>query len=567
MREWMFKEGMFESEDGQLIHLLGIDTYVKVDELYREVTKGLMVALTDDATAIDILHFLSKVMRDDLLKPPNIKSEESKKRYKLVYEVTGKLKEKIQRLPGNLDLIGQFNIFTAGLQTLWGAMTDVPQAKPFGPEEYTNSLEEPLQRMLMLFGAIPMPNDEPLQAKITASLRQLYYAINFRPIDLVGTRGPYTKASDDMARLQEQRMAKGFDPESKEGVKKIWEVMDRLWNHMTGGPVAHGEKPIEVIREALEIVARIFEGIRAVDEEKEREEKEKEEAEDRKEEAKYKDQALEKIQQQLQRLLEQMRRQDQGEGQNNWNGDRSNGKEGNSQLPRGNGQEDPMAEIRKLLGEIERSRGNREDEKPEQNSRFNGEGKQESNNNNQAREIEDLVRQIRHLLDNYQNGNGGIGNGQPETRERIKTYRDRLADDTARSADVTDKLNKLRATIRELMADHVSGRSLADNKGKREEAQKALETINDMIDRDNIQLPATAITELLNVENDLANLERLAKGEPCEREFWKRWMPKDEEDKWEPASYAFFGPEPNTPSKPVGPPAPREGNAEQAKRK
>ncbi len=539
MRDWMAKENMFESEDGQLAHLLMLDSYKKVSELYDQVTKGLHV-LTADATPMEVLQFLSKLMRDDLFKAPDVKSEEAKKRFGLVHEVTGNLKEKIQRLPGNRDLMEEFDKFTAGLQNLWGVMSDVPQAEPLGPEKYAESLEQPLQRMLVLLGAAPMREDEPLPARITASFRQLFYMIGSDgSIDLERARGPFTKAADAVARLKEQRKAAGFDPASEETSVKTREAMAKLWNHMTGGPVDRSEKPIEVMRQVLELVSKYEGEMKAADEKKKREEQ------NGKGPAGNKDQGLHQIQEQLQRLLEQMGRQGQGEGQNNGNGYQDNEREENSRKPQGNGQDETMDEIRRLLGELENNRS-RED-KPDGEERFESRSREERpepKNNNQEREIDDLLGRIRKMLDNYQDGNGGEGRDQPAPREGYgKSDRERLAD------DVTGRLNKLRVAIRELMGDHVFGTAPADNRRKREEARKDLDDIIGMMNRDNIQLPATAITEFENAKNDMANLERLAKGEPCEKAFWERWMPKDEKDKWEAAEYAFWGPKQPSPSK------------------
>ncbi len=528
LRIMMKNAGMFEGEDGRMLHLVLIDSYKMVLELHDQETKGLRV-LTGHATVADILNFLVKQMRDDRFQGPEARSEESKRRFHLVHEVAGRLRESIRTLPGNQDLMDEWRTFSNGLQSLWGMMSNAPKAKNLGPEQYSKAVEAPLRRMLMLIGSLPMKEDEPLPVQITAALRQVYYSIG----DITdghhvseGVRGPFTEAAEGLTRLKEQREAQGFNPSSMEVTREISEAMQNLWNHMTDGPVSDGEDPHAVAGQVLEIAARAWKVMKAQDDKKKREQ------------GGAKDQALEGIQQQLQRLLEQMRRQDQSQGQTNGNGYQEDGKEENGQRSNGNGQEDegPMDEIRKLLDDIEKSKGNGE-EKPKQDSRDDREERPGSNNNNQAREIDDLIRQIRRVLSSYQSG--GNGDDQPQTRESDgQSDRDRLVD------DAIAKLNRLRGTIRQLMADHVFGTTPENYKSKREEARRALVEITGMIQRDNLQLPGTAMTELDNARSDLDNLERLARGDPCDREFWRRWMPKDEDDKWTPASDAFFGPEP-----------------------
>ncbi len=130
---------------------------------------------------------------------------------------------------------------------------------------------------------------------------------------------------------------------------------------------------------------------------------------------------------------------------------------------------------------------------------------------------------------------------------------------TQRISEITDNLNRAQSIIGEIMTARLMGRYLDDGWDRFDNVKEIATRIQGQLGMGGVQLPATALNAFETLKNNIANLEKLAKGEPCDTEFWLRWFPRDERNKWAPGPNSFFGPEPNKmgmPGPPQRPPQP-----------
>ncbi len=109
-------------------------------------------------------------------------------------------------------------------------------------------------------------------------------------------------------------------------------------------------------------------------------------------------------------------------------------------------------------------------------------------------------------------------------------------------SQITEDLNKAQGMIGEMMTAHLMGGDRLDGL---DNVKQMADKIQHRLGQGGAQLPATALNAFETLKNNIANMEKLARGEPCDTEFWLRMLPGDEKNKWAPGPNFFSGPDPN----------------------